>query len=1178
MDFSTLTPGQKQTVTTLSKPLFVAAGAGSGKTFTLTNRVVWALTPGSGEDGKPYLESLDQALVITFTRAAAEEIKERIRSALQKAGMESAALEVDNAWVSTIHGMCARILRAHALDLGIDPAFVMMSDVRAQEARELAIETALAEVQDIPEFKELFKSHNARGGMGGDSPMSVSGMVETLSSAIAAAPNGYDSLVWGETPQNLSSDFSSLAARYEELLATGTHKYPDEEEFLASSISEIEAAQAGTAPDSRDLAWAQTLMSKLVKPHGGCWRAKASKEACSAASREYDELSCLLLLSGEARLREPLLKLVRLVDDLYQAKKDELCALDNDDLLRMALFAFKSHPEIARAYSKKFKLVMVDEFQDTSEQQVKMISMLSGVDACHLTTVGDAQQSIYRFRGADVGVFRRRETQMDRENRPQMADNFRSHDDILRFVKAVCSAQGLIPDFMDLHAGRDEERVKNKERYQKLSLPRICVELTVNDVQGRKGAPATSVVQIAATQIADRLAQLKKEGVPLSDMALLLGRMKNTAVFVDAFRARGLECVVTGGSTFSATEEVGVVCDLLRTLANPHDSEALFSVLTSSMFSLDANDLALLATKRREQDDLLAKRPLEQGMYSLELIDGLEASSRLNHAFKTLQWAWFHVGKESVPNLLLGVLNRSGWLQRLETYGAPGRSVAANIIAAVSYVRDLSEDAHFGVARAAREFALWLKVAKAAPASLVGGELNAVSVMTVHSSKGLEYPVVAVAETLNDPAISPSSKGALTITEGDNVFVELAPRSAGILDVVGEDLPDNLESCTNLVERRAYLESRDKQEEIAEKARLLYVALTRAREYLIFSIPTRHSTPKKGPEKYTPTLAGICVDSLFGGSAPAAGESTLSYGGSVPALVRTIRTSYKEDAPVLPNTDVSTGGALDVALLNAGDKNATSSIFELFETGELEAAQVAPEKLQPLKQDVYSYTSAQREHVEISDKPRVQSAYIAPMMCDLNDTSFVGTTIAHEEVRAVHDDNPDDLEPRATNLGSAFHALAQYMVETGEVPTTEQIENMARSWGCTKAQLGRLKEALTRWCNSEVRKQALDYSCVRAEVPFFIERKSVLGNYLRGAIDLLSYNPESKRAFVVDYKTGDAKKSAEELEESHRDQAQVYASVLLEQGFSEVECAFVCVERDDGTGQPVVIQYSFSEE
>ena len=122
---------QERIVRTLEGPLFVSAGAGSGKTFTLTQRVLYALTPGSRprelwadpEVPEAFLDSIDQVLAITFTDKAAAELKERIRAALIQTGLAREAERVDGAWISTIHGMCARIIRAHALDLGVDPAF-----------------------------------------------------------------------------------------------------------------------------------------------------------------------------------------------------------------------------------------------------------------------------------------------------------------------------------------------------------------------------------------------------------------------------------------------------------------------------------------------------------------------------------------------------------------------------------------------------------------------------------------------------------------------------------------------------------------------------------------------------------------------------------------------------------------------------------------------------------------------------------------------------------------------------------------------------------------------------------------------------------------------------------------------------------------------------------------------
>ncbi|WP_270299809.1 UvrD-helicase domain-containing protein, partial [Eggerthella sinensis] len=122
MNLDTCTPGQRQSIEHVTGPLLVSAGAGSGKTFTLTQRIAYALLPESG----PAVSSIDEVLAITFTEKAASEIKARVKRTLRAEGLGAEALRVDGAWISTIHGMCARILRAHALDLGLDPAFGIM--------------------------------------------------------------------------------------------------------------------------------------------------------------------------------------------------------------------------------------------------------------------------------------------------------------------------------------------------------------------------------------------------------------------------------------------------------------------------------------------------------------------------------------------------------------------------------------------------------------------------------------------------------------------------------------------------------------------------------------------------------------------------------------------------------------------------------------------------------------------------------------------------------------------------------------------------------------------------------------------------------------------------------------------------------------------------------------------
>ena len=138
MDLSTCTPGQRHVVTTLDRPLVVAAGAGSGKTFTLTQRITWSLLPN--EKGERSLNSIDEVMAITYTNKAAAELRSRIKQQLLEEGLDDEALKVDDAWISTIHGMCSRLLREHALEFGIDPSFELMLESESQITFSRALE------------------------------------------------------------------------------------------------------------------------------------------------------------------------------------------------------------------------------------------------------------------------------------------------------------------------------------------------------------------------------------------------------------------------------------------------------------------------------------------------------------------------------------------------------------------------------------------------------------------------------------------------------------------------------------------------------------------------------------------------------------------------------------------------------------------------------------------------------------------------------------------------------------------------------------------------------------------------------------------------------------------------------------------------------------------------------
>lgn len=1153
-----LTEDQKRIVETLDKPLFVAAGAGSGKSSTLAERVAWALDPASGPDGTPFITSLDQVLVITFTHLAADEIKEKIRERLREGGMDHHALAVDSAWISTIHGMCSRILKRHAFDLGIDPSFTVLETHDAYQLVEKAIDETLREVREKGLFRELFDMYQARSQRGGDAKGTVFGMVYDLRNAAGSALEGFDSLRFPGVTPDVDAALRTLRDNSERALvfgrsekAFGSKTGVEEEARLERDLGVIEN-YLQLPPGQRGEALSET-MSSLTKPNGRAYGKKTMKEIGGDLRRSYSDAVLAAAFQPMGALSKDLVQLAKMVDDRYRLFKEERGVLDNDDLLSRTFDAFRTHPEIAGLYGSKFHLVMVDEFQDTNAQQVQMIEMLSGTNACHLTTVGDAQQSIYRFRAADVQVFRDREATSDPSSRVRLAMNFRSHADILSFVER-CLAGGVLPDFMRL-----DPCPTRTDGLRARDLPRIDIEMVSTTTKDT--APSATCSQALAALIADRINERIDHGERPEDVALLLGRMTNLDKYLDALRKRGIDCVVSGGSTFTRAVEVRLILSLLRMLANPKDTQSgLFPVLVSDLFSLEADDLCLLATKVQEKNGAFARRGIDLGLLGLELPGDVHASPRLRQAHEVLVRALERSRSWKTVDVLRAVLDESGWLARNTQEGAAGLARVANALAAIRHVGELVDKAGLGLSRAAFEFAQWLDLTKAGPATLTGGEGGAVRIMTVHASKGLEFPVVAIADCWG-------SQNRLTISgvtcENRQGVVDaaLVPQGIGADDLGPE--PEDVSESSSLIDWARNLTYTAQEGDQQERARLLYVAITRARETAILGMNVK----TKVSQEVSPELAADVVGTLFGGQLPPTGETSLNYGGSAPARVRHIALSAdKAEGSVIVEPETL------APIVIAEEEAEEERFLELYDTKPDDSPSLlGSAQYTSLRDKVFSYSSA---HALIAE------AFLSQAGDAEEDASAVEVAPVMQLTDEEDLDEPVGFEDsdKATDLGSAFHELAQTMVETRSDHDPARLDALSAYWHLSEKAKARLRAAIALWERSEIRSEALSHGVLRPEAPFFIKVDSAYGEYVEGAIDLLCTDPGSDHALVIDYKTGDAGLSMDEVYARHEMQANFYAYVMRSQGCRSVECAFVCVERDRGDGQPVVVRYTFDDE
>ncbi len=1207
MDLSTLMPQQLQIVKTLDRPLFVSAGAGSGKTFTLTRRIVYALSPESG----PFVEHLDQVLAITFTKDAAAEIRDRVRRALIDEGMDEEALTVDDAWISTIHGMCSRILRAHALELGIDPEFTVLTDT--DELMDQAVEHVLARAtapDAAPELAASLKALYAWYPMAGEggpfgAGTTIKGLVRELLELSSQLPGGMDDVF---VPRG-QADTSALADAYR--AALGASKAATEK--AQTALDAIDAFEAS----GKTMVDAARLMMSCTMPRASKAFPKEQVELLKAEAA--DAFINIVLACGGPAL-DALVGLARSVEAEYRALKAAQSALDNNDLLRMAYEALRDYPAIRAAYEGRFKMVMIDEFQDTDQMQVDLIRYLTGAGERALCTVGDAQQSIYRFRGAEVEVFRRQERKVGSSAAPEatavtdapagelvkLVRNFRSHDEVLRYVARVFDGDdgGLMQGFLDLEAsdGRKDTLVADASRRQALFVA---------------GGSTQERTQAKARAIAERFRALADAGQPQGGMVLLLGRMTNADVYAQAFRDQGLDCVIAGGSVFAQAAEVQTVRALVCALANPADTaQGLMPLLASPMFALGAQEFLALATKLDSETGETSRRNIDAGIMSDSDVPGLQGLPLVTRAREVLRYALRRVGRDSFAAIARDAVNASGWFVRLAQCGPEGKAIAANVLKALDAVAEA--EAEFG--NSPRSIALAFDhflAGKEAPGALNEEGDGAVRIMTVHASKGLEYPVVAVAECFG--VRKPSGAAQMGRVEGGVQVVALPARFDGVkladgTFVKGDDVkkqfehafkgkgtslwlpPELMEDvCATGSPAEAFVRLRndDLQLSLEERARLLYVAMTRARELVILAMDAGVSRGKvtvptfdvETDLTYDVLRRILPTDAL---DMPQLDADRLVFDNSQPGdyeLISLADFTFGEQA-FEANASLDAEGRLVRGDADAADNAARSTVPgpadpkpDSFELVYPQAVGVRMGICPYPVRDSYSYSSiAAALHAESEDRA---AEVRVPMDEAGDDAESDGSEMADADVDAVEPAG----NPMA--LGSAFHAACQWLIEMGaDALPAARADALARLWCLTPEQRERFDVALDRWLKSAVRADLLAWPCVRAEVPFFSlccedEDIARYGVYAEGAIDALATNPaDSSHALVIDYKTGGTPdETPEQLQEKHALQARVYADVLHKAGFEAVTVKFVRVEQADPTifvepAEPQVVTYN----
>ncbi len=923
MDLSGLTVDQRTCVEHVGGPLLVSAGAGSGKTFMLTQRIAYALLDPdiSGVD------DIDQVLAITFTELAASEIKSRVRNKLREEGMAEQALKVDASWIGTIHGMCSRILHEHALELGLDPSFGLLDETDAARLLDSAVSAALAEATEAaadgdPAYQELFDLYESAGATS-----VVGDMVRSILEAAANVRGGMDALVTrdAEPPQQIAADMCRAIEDCEAVAREGIGTNGKQDTFTSHALDVLCDPEHGLAAFEKLAAQRTTTYDDVAQALCALdvgFGSHTSKEPYATGYARFRkavaDLSAECSLGLAQTARDELIALARRSDEFYRAAKAAEGALDQNDLLILTLEAFEQHPDVEAAYRDRFRLVMVDEFQDTSGIQIALIDHLTDGDR-RLCTVGDTQQSIYRFRGADIETYRAHKHHM-RELEDigglacELDKNFRSHGDIIAFVNRIFGQEevfGSDGEFIELTW--DEDHPLTNEFCDR---ERIDITVLTGD-HGTRGHRAATTLQrhyIEAETIARRFEDLHEEAPNRrwGDMVILLGRMTNAAVYADTLRAHGIPCIVTGGSGFDKTPEAEEIATLLYVLADPWDNAVMHSALTGAAFGLDGDELVRLGMDREGR-----QRAFWDGLVH----DGADdPSPRVRLASEVLIWAVRQARRSRAHDLLTEIALCSGWLERLQQEGVQGMAQAANVLKAIRLVASIEDDpTHLrGIAETAARLSDKLaRGMKEKPGTLASEHQDAVRIMTIHASKGLEFPVVALADFYGMITRTPSLH---LETVGDTVYFTLDAPSSLVgknnsnapyrnlskakltepmmrrLEEAGDEtgFDGTPEEATSAHEFAEAIAARGEAEELGEMRRRFYVGATRPREALIIAINTTVAG-KSAAEPYNDVVLDL-ARGLYGESAEyTTAPDGIDFGGIRRARVERQHVGYTDD-------------------------------------------------------------------------------------------------------------------------------------------------------------------------------------------------------------------------------------------------------------------------------------------
>lgn len=894
------TPEQAQAIGAKTSNLLVAAAAGAGKTAVLVERIIRKIT----DDKNPV--DIDRMLIVTFTNAAAAEMRERIGAAIEKSMDKKNSSKIlqrqltllNKASITTIHSFCLEVIKNNFHSIDIDPNFRIADDTEATLMRLEALEDMFEEKYEAEKCTDDFlRLVECYGGSKDDSKLQE--IVLSVFRFIQSSPwphrwlaemtekfNIDDTFVFDDTPwaqilkRSLKVQLEGLAATMERTVKT-VEANPELAPYLTTfndNLLEIKGLLKNC-----DNSW-EVLYNGFKSLDFGrlSGKVKAADEAVKKnvqdtrkrVKADLDKIKRNIFwadmedIKASIKRLYPLMKcLSELVIELgesYAAKKREKGLLDFNDLEHMCLKILCENHDIAENYKKKFHDIFVDEYQDSNDVQEEIIKRISREDMGepNIFMVGDVKQSIYRFRQAKPELFTSKyesyiNAEEEKYRKIKLFKNFRSRGNIISGVNYIFK-QIMSKEIGELEYD-DEEALNIGADYphyegDMLSHGNIEVNLVdfgassydkeddlensfedegegepeEADFKGQEEPP--DIMQSEARIVGRRITELmgidggspfkvydrdKKEYRELryKDIVILLRATKTWAeVFVEELSKLGIPAYADSGSGYFRTTEVQTVMAILNIIDNPMQDIPLLAVMRSPVFGFNAEELVDIRLVDREISfyEALRKYAGAPDIYNkakidefLSRLDVWRERARYTPTDELIWYIYSETGYYAYAGAMSGGLQRQANLrilfQRAKQYEATSYKGLFNFINFINKMQSSKGDM--------------------GGAKILGENEDVVRVMSIHKSKGLEFPVVFV---------SGAGKGFNLMDMNASILLH---HELGF----GPDYVDHVERIQYPSIAKEAIRSKTKLESLSEEMRILYVAFTRAKEKLIIT-------------------------------------------------------------------------------------------------------------------------------------------------------------------------------------------------------------------------------------------------------------------------------------------------------------------------------------------------------